>query len=53
MSEPAFLAMLRDAAAQAGRDARILHLRGAGPDHPVAIECPETRYLKVAFLQVV
>jgi 23S rRNA G2069 N7-methylase RlmK/C1962 C5-methylase RlmI len=27
-------------------------LRGAGADHPVALECPETRYLKVAVLQV-
>jgi 23S rRNA (cytosine1962-C5)-methyltransferase len=44
--------MLRDAAAAAQRDARILHLRGAGADHPVALECPETRYLKVAVLQL-
>jgi 23S rRNA (cytosine1962-C5)-methyltransferase len=44
--------MLREAAAAAGRDARVLTLRGAGPDHPVALECPETRYLKVAVLQV-
>jgi 23S rRNA G2069 N7-methylase RlmK/C1962 C5-methylase RlmI len=27
-------------------------LRGAGADHPIALECMETRYLKVAFLQV-
>ena len=52
VSEDAFVRMLRDAAAAARRDARILHLRGAGPDHPVALECPETRYLKVAVLQV-
>jgi hypothetical protein len=24
----------------------------AGPDHPVALECPETRYLKLAVLPV-
>jgi 23S rRNA (cytosine1962-C5)-methyltransferase len=50
--EEAFLATLRTAAAQARRDARILALRGAGPDHPIALECPETRYLKVVLLQV-
>ena len=31
---------------------RILALRGAGSDHPFALECPKTRYLKVAVLQV-
>lgn len=52
VSEERFLRVLRDAAAAARRDARILHLRGAGPDHPIALECPETRYLKVVVLQV-
>jgi 23S rRNA (cytosine1962-C5)-methyltransferase len=52
VSEGDFLRMLRDAAAAAHRDVRVLHLRGAGADHPVALECPETRYLKVAVLQV-
>ena len=52
VAEEAFVRMLRDAAAAAGRDARILHFGGAGADHPVALECPETRYLKVAVLQV-
>lgn len=52
VDEGSFVRMLRDAAAAAGRDVRVLHLRGAGPDHPVALECPETRYLKVAVLQV-
>ncbi|HLU38056.1 MAG TPA: class I SAM-dependent rRNA methyltransferase [Planctomycetota bacterium] len=42
-----FEAMLRRAAAEAGRDVRLLDRRGAGPDHPVALECPETGYLKV------
>ena len=52
VAEEQFLRMLRDAAAAAGRDVRVLQLRGAGADHPIALECPETRYLKVAFLQV-
>lgn len=52
VGEGDFLRMLRDAAAAARRDVRILALRSAGADHPVALECPETRYLKVAVLQV-
>ncbi|MCR9246744.1 MAG: class I SAM-dependent rRNA methyltransferase [bacterium] len=52
VSEDRFLRMLTGAAALARRDVRVLEVRGAGPDHPVALECPETRYLKVAVLQV-
>jgi 23S rRNA (cytosine1962-C5)-methyltransferase len=52
VSEDTFLAMLRTAAADARRDLRILAVRGAGPDHPVGLECPETRYLKVVFAEV-
>ncbi len=52
VDEGTFLRMLAEAAAAAGRNVRVLSLRGAGPDHPVALECPQTRYLKVAVLQV-
>ncbi|MCA8955915.1 MAG: class I SAM-dependent rRNA methyltransferase [Planctomycetes bacterium] len=52
LGEHRFLAMLADAAAAARRDARVLFSGGAGPDHPVALECPETRYLKVVILEV-
>lgn len=52
LSEEAFLKVLREAAAAARRDARLFALGGAGPDHPIALECPETRYLKAAFLEV-
>lgn len=52
VSEERFLATLREAAAQAGRDAAVWHVAGAGPDHPVALECPQTRYLKAVLLQV-
>ena len=52
VSEERFVRMLTGAAALARRDVRVLWLRGAGADHPVALECPETRYLKVAVLQV-
>jgi 23S rRNA (cytosine1962-C5)-methyltransferase len=52
VSEEIFLRTLRDAAVDASVDARVLAVRGAGPDHPVALECPETRYLKAVLLQV-
>ena len=52
LSESRFHAVLAQAAAKAGRDARILHAGGAGPDHPIALECPETRYLKAVFLEI-
>jgi 23S rRNA (cytosine1962-C5)-methyltransferase len=52
VGEDRFLRMLRDAATKARRDVRVLAVRGAGGDHPFALECPETRYLKVALLQV-
>lgn len=52
VSEARFLAILRDAAAAAGRDARMLECTGAGPDHPMALECSETRYLKAVLLEV-
>ncbi len=52
LPESLFLKTLAEAAAQAGRDATIVAMTGAGPDHPVALECPETRYLKCAFVLV-
>ena len=52
VSEDQFLAVLREAAARAKRDARVLAITGAGPDHPVALECPETRYLKAVWLEI-
>jgi 23S rRNA (cytosine1962-C5)-methyltransferase len=44
-----FQKVLFSAALDAGVTARILERRGAGPDHPVSIDCPEGEYLK-AFL---
>ncbi len=52
VSEESFLRTIADAATQARRDLRVIAHRGAGPDHPFALECPETRYLKVIVLQV-
>ncbi|MFI5180519.1 MAG: class I SAM-dependent rRNA methyltransferase [Thermoanaerobaculia bacterium] len=44
-----FQKVLFSAALDAGVSARILEKRGAGPDHPVSVDCPEGEYLK-AFL---
>jgi 23S rRNA (cytosine1962-C5)-methyltransferase len=48
---PLFQKVLFSAALDAGVSARILEKRGAGPDHPVSIECPEGEYLKAFLLQ--
>lgn len=40
------------AALDAGREVRVLERRGAGPDHPVSLFCPETRHLKALWCAV-
>ena len=35
------------------RSVQILERTGAAPDHPVSLDCPETEYLKAAWLRVV
>jgi 23S rRNA (cytosine1962-C5)-methyltransferase len=47
-----FLQVLRDAAADAGRDVTLVEMRSQAPDHPVNLFVPETRYLKFALLLV-
>jgi len=49
---PAFLEVLKRAAANAQRRVWLIELRGAGPDHPVLLSMPETGYLKCAILRV-
>jgi 23S rRNA (cytosine1962-C5)-methyltransferase len=39
------------AAADAGRRVRLLERRGAGLDHPVVLNIPETEYLKCLMLE--
>jgi 23S rRNA (cytosine1962-C5)-methyltransferase len=46
----AFQEIVAEALAQAGRPARLLAVRGAGPDHPVPPAFPEGRYLKLLLL---
>lgn len=41
-----------NAARKTGRNARIVAIAGAASDHPIAIDCPETRYLHAMFLIV-
>jgi 23S rRNA (cytosine1962-C5)-methyltransferase len=56
-SHAADLARFREASlggvAKAGRQAQILHVGGAGPDHPVHAGLAETAYLKALFLRLV
>lgn len=44
--EEEFIAMLNEAANEAGRTVRILERHGQPPDHPVIAACPETAYLQ-------
>ncbi|MGQ0635349.1 MAG: class I SAM-dependent rRNA methyltransferase [Planctomycetaceae bacterium] len=46
VSRTEFAEMLAEAATCAGRSLQVLEARGAAPDHPVSVHCPETEYLK-------
>jgi 23S rRNA (cytosine1962-C5)-methyltransferase len=52
VGEDDFLEMIRRVALNAGREVQVLHVDGAGPDHPVASNVPENRYLKAVFCRV-
>jgi len=52
MSEDAFLNVIADAAADAGRAAQIIEKRGQSRDHPVLVSMPETYYLKCIILRI-
>ncbi len=47
-----FIGIIRSAARDAGRIARLIELRSQAKDHPVLLSMPETEYLKCAFLEV-
>ena len=51
MDRETFLDTLRQASFQAGREMRLLEIRGQSYDHPILCSCPETEYLKCAVLQ--
>lgn len=53
LSEPDFADVLRRAESKSeGRRLQILRWTGAGEDHPVRADCPESRYLKAAWARV-
>ena len=52
VSEGEFLEMLGSAAADTGRQVRVLEKRGAALDHPALLNVPETAYLKCILCQV-
>jgi 23S rRNA (cytosine1962-C5)-methyltransferase len=47
-----FQGILRAASRVAGRPAQLLAFTGAAGDHPVALDTPESAYLKVAWLRM-
>jgi 23S rRNA (cytosine1962-C5)-methyltransferase len=51
VSPDLFQKVIFSAALDARRTARLLERRGAGPDHPVSIDCPEGDYLKAFLLE--
>jgi 23S rRNA (cytosine1962-C5)-methyltransferase len=48
-----FLGMLHGVAIKTGRELQVLRQRGAASDHPVAVTCPESEYLKCFVCRVV
>jgi len=52
VSRDDFLLTLHRAAQAANRTLRILEIRGADKDHPVAAACPESEYLKCVICHV-
>jgi 23S rRNA (cytosine1962-C5)-methyltransferase len=52
LSPEEFIVLLRAAARKAGREARVLAVKGAAPDHPVGLEALEGAYLKAVWLQM-
>ncbi|MEK7793242.1 MAG: SAM-dependent methyltransferase, partial [Candidatus Hydrogenedentota bacterium] len=47
-----FIEALKRAANSAQRQARVLAVRGAAPDHPVLLSMPETEYLCCVVLEL-
>ena len=52
VSAQEFEQQIREAARRAGREARILRRTLQPPDHPIALECPETEYLHGLLLHI-
>ncbi len=52
VSREVFTDTVHRAARHAGRRLQMFDFTGAGPDHPVALVCPESAYLKALWLRV-
>jgi len=52
VSRQPFLDIVKAAAGRAGRQMQIIDQTGAGPDHPVMADCPESEYLKAVWARV-
>lgn len=52
VSRQPFLDIVKSAASRAGRQLQIIGQSGAGPDHPVMANCPESEYLKAVWARV-
>lgn len=52
VSSEAFVDVVRRAGRRANRTLQMVDLTGAGPDHPVLLDCPESAYLKALWLRV-
>lgn len=48
-----FRDMLLTASLSTGRSVQVLEQRGAAPDHPTLLTCPETDYLKCFICRVI
>jgi 23S rRNA (cytosine1962-C5)-methyltransferase len=51
LAEPEFLEIVREAAADTHRQARLVERRGAAQDHPALLSLPESLYLKCLILE--
>ncbi|MBI3839154.1 MAG: class I SAM-dependent rRNA methyltransferase [Planctomycetia bacterium] len=53
VSREDFTYMLVGVAQQTGREIQVLEMRGAAPDHPLAVTCLESEYLKCFICRVI
>ncbi|TWT43719.1 Ribosomal RNA large subunit methyltransferase I [Phycisphaerae bacterium RAS1] len=53
VSQGVFIELVHKAVRRAGRAAQLFDVSGAGPDHPVMLNCPESAYLKALWLRVI
>lgn len=52
ISNPVFLEILREAALDAKREARLVEFRSQAKDHPILMASAETQYIKCAIVQI-